>query len=59
MTKPALPDDLLWGVPAIADHINRTVRQTYYLIENDLIPVTKLGPRTIVARVGDRSRIFK
>jgi hypothetical protein len=58
MTKPALPDDLLWGVQAIADHIKRTVRQTYYLIENELIPVKKLGARTIVARASELDRVF-
>jgi hypothetical protein len=40
--------DLLWGVEAIADHIGRTKRQAQYLIENDKIPVTRLGPKTIV-----------
>ena len=56
MTKPVLPGDLLWGVPEIAAYIGRTVRQTYYLVENDLIPVTKLGPRTIVARASEIDR---
>ncbi|MGL3211653.1 hypothetical protein [Bradyrhizobium sp. BR 1433] len=58
MTKPALPDDLLWGVQAIATHIKRTVRQTYYLIERDLIPATKLGARTIVARRSEIDNAF-
>jgi hypothetical protein len=58
MTKPALPDDLLWGGQAIARHIKRTVRQTYYLVENGLIPATKLGARTIVARASELDRAF-
>ena len=40
--------DLLWGAKAIADHIQRTERQTQYLIENDMIPVKRLGPKTLV-----------
>jgi hypothetical protein len=41
--------DRLWGGSAIAGHIGRTLRATYYLIETGKIPVTKLGPKTITA----------
>jgi len=40
---------LLWGFPAIAMHINRTVRQTYYLAAKNKIPIKKLGKRTVCA----------
>jgi hypothetical protein len=52
MTKQTaiLPDDILWGVAAIAAYIKRERRQTYHLIRLDRIPATKLGARTIVAR---------
>ncbi len=46
--------DLLWGAAAIAGHIKRSLRQTYYLIEQEKLPVKKLGPRTIV---GSRAEI--
>jgi hypothetical protein len=47
--QPQRSGDLLWGAEAIAHHIDRSVRQTYYLIERQRIPVTKLGHKTIVA----------
>lgn len=46
--------DLLWGAKAIAEHIRRSKRQTYYLIENELIPFKRVGPKTIV---GSRSQL--
>jgi hypothetical protein len=36
-------DDLLWGVAPIAAHIGRSVRQTYYLLQNQKIPAQKVG----------------
>jgi hypothetical protein len=58
MTKPeaAMPGDLLWGVPEIAAYIQRNHRTTYYLIGKGAVPVTKLGPRTIVARKSEIDR---
>jgi hypothetical protein len=41
--------DILWGVAAIARHIRRSKRQTFYLIQTRRIPVDYLGPRTITA----------
>jgi hypothetical protein len=41
--------DVLWGVGAIADFIGRTKRQTYYLIDRGIVPVTKHGAKTITA----------
>jgi hypothetical protein len=60
MTKPeaAMPGDLLWGVPEIAAYIQRNHRTTYYLIGKGAVPVTKLGPRTIVARKSEIDRAF-
>jgi hypothetical protein len=42
---PALGDDLLWGVNAIAREINRTNRQTFHMLENTLLPARKVGAR--------------
>ena len=40
---------LLWGVRAIADYIGRSERQTYYLIEKNLIRgIKRVGPKTLV-----------
>ena len=60
MTKPppVLPGDLIWGAQAIADYISRPVRTVYYLIDKGALPVTKLGPRTIVARTSEIDRAF-
>jgi hypothetical protein len=35
--------DILWGVEAIAAHIGRNVRQTYYLVQSQKIPAQKVG----------------
>jgi hypothetical protein len=37
-----LENDFVWGAKAIADEINRTVRQTYYLIEKKGLPVHRI-----------------
>jgi len=36
-------DKILWGAQAIAEEINRDVRQTHYLLEKRLIPGKKTG----------------
>jgi hypothetical protein len=41
--------DLLWGVEEIADYIRRSKRQVYYLIEREMIPIKRVGPKMIVA----------
>ena len=51
-----LPNDVLWGVAAIAEYIKREPRQVYYLIAKGAIPAKKLGARTIVARKGELDR---
>jgi hypothetical protein len=46
------PSDFIWGVAGengIAAFLNLEARQAYYLIDKGLIPVRKLGHRTIVA----------
>jgi hypothetical protein len=35
--------DILWGVEAIAAHIGRNVRQTYYLLQTQKVPAQKVG----------------
>jgi hypothetical protein len=49
-SKPA--GDLLWGVRAIARHIDRSVRQTQYLIDTDKIPIKRLGKTIVASRSG-------
>ena len=45
--KPELKDDLLPGAQKIADHLGESVRKTYYLLENGLIPAKKRGDKWI------------
>jgi hypothetical protein len=40
-----LADDLLSGVPAIAEFTGRPSRRVYYLAEKKLIPLFKVGDR--------------
>jgi hypothetical protein len=51
-----LPDDLLWGVAAVADNIGRERRSVYYLISKGVIPTKKLGAKTICARRSEIDR---
>ena len=37
----------LWGAQAIADHIDQPIRKTFYLLENRLIPATKIGKQWV------------
>ena len=39
----SLKDDLLDSVDAIAEYMNKSPRQTYYLLERGLLPAFKLG----------------
>jgi hypothetical protein len=48
--------DTLWGVPAIAKFIGRSVRQTRWLIHKNVVPATKRGAKTIT---GSRAEIRK
>jgi hypothetical protein len=43
MDSPKSPSDLCWGASAIAETINRSVRQTFWLLENGLLPAKKVG----------------
>ncbi|MDO9411984.1 MAG: DNA-binding protein [Pseudolabrys sp.] len=51
-----LANDVLWGVEAISSYIQRSQRQTYYLIATGGIPAKKLGAKTIVARKSELDR---
>jgi hypothetical protein len=50
----SLADDLLWGVKAISDEINRSERQTFHLLENGHLPAKKKGGRWCASRAGLR-----
>lgn len=39
----SLKDDLLESVDAIAEYMNKSPRQIYYLLERGLLPAFKLG----------------
>jgi hypothetical protein len=52
---PALADDLIWGVTAIAREINRNNRQTFHLLENRRVPASKIGGRWCASRAGLRN----
>jgi hypothetical protein len=45
----SIPKDALWGIRAIADYLELEYHQVQYLIQQGGLPVTKLGPRTIIA----------
>jgi hypothetical protein len=55
---PALPGDVIWDMANIAAEINRTPRQAHYLIEQGLLPVTKVGPRKYAALRSELRRWF-
>lgn len=43
--------DLIWGVQAIADIIDRTYQQTYHMIQSGNLPcVKRIGERYVVSR---------
>jgi hypothetical protein len=48
------PNDILWGVEEIAAYAKCNRRKAYYLIAKKVLPVTKLGPKTII---GFKSKI--
>jgi hypothetical protein len=48
--------DAIWGVADIAAYIGRERRSVYYLIRKGVIPVKRLGARTIMARRSDLDR---
>lgn len=48
-TQPQSSGDLLWGVQEIANYIRRSKRQAQYLIEREVLPVKRVGPKMIVA----------
>lgn len=41
----SLKDDILWGVKALSEEIDRTERQTFYLLETGQLPAKKVGGR--------------
>jgi hypothetical protein len=56
VNSTSLSDDLLWGVDAIAEFINRTRRQTFHLIETGQIPAGKTRGRIVASRTKVRAR---
>jgi hypothetical protein len=42
--------DLLWGAKAIGDEINKTVRQTFHLLETGMLPARKVGKHWVAER---------
>jgi hypothetical protein len=48
MTTPKI--DLIWGCTAIAKEIERTPRQTFYLLESGALPARKIGNRWVAER---------
>ena len=43
-------DDVVWGAPAIGRVIRKNPRQTYYLLENGLIPARQIGSQWVASR---------
>ena len=42
--------DLVWGISGIARIIDRTDRQTHYMLSSGLIPARKVGGRWVAER---------
>jgi hypothetical protein len=45
-----LEKDLIWGVSAIAAEINRSPRQTHYMLERELLPAGRQGSLWVASR---------
>jgi len=45
-----LADDILRGAPAIADFIGQTPKNTYYALENGLLPAGKEGGSWVASK---------
>jgi hypothetical protein len=45
-----LASDLIWGAGNIGRTINKTERQTFYLLERELIPAKKVGEQWVASR---------
>ena len=59
-TLPPLAEDLLRGVPKIAEHIRHSPRAVHHLIEKGSIPVFRLpNNSTIYARKSELDRVFQ
>jgi hypothetical protein len=43
-------DDILWGCAAIAEVIGQSTRQTFYLLEQLMIPARKVGKKWVASR---------
>jgi hypothetical protein len=59
--RQKLADDLLWGVDGpngIAAFLGINPRRCYYLIDRQVIPVRKIGHRTITASRAELRRLF-
>jgi hypothetical protein len=56
-------DKPVWGVPAIAEIINRSTTKTYYLLEKGYVPGRKIGklwtstPRELLVTVNGREPV--
>jgi hypothetical protein len=46
----SLKDDILWGVKAISEEINRSPRQTFHMLETGHLPARKVGGRWTATR---------
>ena len=53
----AAQPDQLWGAEAIAAEINRTPRQTWYLMEKRHLPAKKVGGQWTASRAALRKHL--
>jgi hypothetical protein len=44
------PHDIVWTAKAIAAVINRSERETYFLLENNLLPAVRVGRKWSASR---------
>jgi hypothetical protein len=52
-TKIKEPGTIVYGAEGIAPVIDRTVAQTFRMLQRGLLPAKKLGPRLWIASVAD------
>jgi hypothetical protein len=44
------PSDIVWGAKAIGQVINRSERETYFLLEKNLLPAVRVGRKWSASR---------
>jgi hypothetical protein len=59
MSDTSFADDLLRGVPEIAEFLDEQERRVYYLLDRGLLPAGKLGDRWVASKAALRQHFAK